>query len=491
MKRNTVIVVGAGAIHAAGDAPPLREAWELMRDAAIAAASDAGAPALLQRLDSIRVPKGMWGYSDPARLVARAVGSPKAHTTLADIGILQTSLLAEACDAIQSGAEQVALVLGGEAKYRQMLAARMGEVAQEISQEDPPDAFQQPEAEIWSQAEAAHGLGMPVTYYSLMENALRHHEQQSLQEHREAIAGLWQRFNAVAGKNPQAWFPEPMSQEALLGGSDTNRMLAYPYAKWHTSQWNVDQAAALLLCSEQVADELGIAASQRVYPLAIAESNHMTTVSSRQQMYRSPGYALAAERALTLSGVSLGQVKHVELYSCFPVAVRIQAREIGLPETQALTLTGGMGFAGGPLNNFVFQSLVRMIKVLRDHPGDVGLLTAVSGMLTKQGVSLWSTQKPPHGFAYADVSGEVREATPLCTMVDEANGPAVIASYTVLYDKAGAPVRGVIVADLPDGRRTVAHSDDAALAQAMTGQEFCGRAVQIQAGNVFVIADRP
>ena len=33
-----------------------------------------------------------------------------------------------------------------------------------------------------------------------------------------------------------------------------------------------------------------------------------------------------------------------------------------------------------------------MASVLRDAPGSTGLVTAVSGMLTKQGVSLWSSE---------------------------------------------------------------------------------------------------
>ena len=491
MSKTTVVLVGAAAISAAGQGQQTREAWELMRDAAIAAAADAGSPALLHRIDAIRVPKGMWGYSDPARLVARAIGVPTAHTTLADIGILQTSLLAEACDAIQSGNEQVALVVGGEAKYRQLLGDKTGQPAFETLQADAPDSFEQPEAELWSQAEWAHGLGMPVTYYALMENALRYEQGQSLTEHRQAIAELWAGFKAAACRNPDAWFPEPMTAEELIGGSATNRRLAYPYAKWHTSQWNVDQAAALLLCSEAVADELGIAADKRVYPLAMTESNHMATVSTRKDMYRCPGYALAMQRALSLSGVVREDIRHAELYSCFPVAVRIQAREIGLPEGMPLTQTGGMSFAGGPLNNFVYQSLVKMIEVLRKHPGDVGLVTAVSGMLTKQGVSLWSSAKPAHGFAYADVSGEVRDSTRLCDVIEEARGPAVVATYTVLYDKAGAPARGVIVADLPDGRRTVAHTDDAGLVSTMLEQEFCGVAIVLGDGNVFTAPNVP
>lgn len=486
------VLVGVAAVQQRCEDPgQALEAWQLMLAAARQAAADAGCEALLDRLDAVRVPKGLWSYSDPGRLVVQAVGSPQAHTVLADIGILQTSLLAEACEAIQTGREQVSLVLGGEARYRHLLGEKSGQPAPELAQDEAPDEFQQPEAELWSAAEWAHGLGMPVSFYALMENALRHAEGQSVPEHQQALAALWAGFSRVAAGNPAAWFRDPMPAAALAGAAPGNRMLAFPYAKWHTSQWNVDQAAALILCSEAVADTLGIAKEKRVYPLAITESNHMIPVSARRDLHRCPAWGLLTERALSLAGRQLADIDLCELYSCFPVAVRIQQREMGLPADGIPTLTGGMSFAGGPLNNFVYQALVALVQRLRTQPASTGLLTAVSGLLTKQGVSLWSARRPPQGFAFAELGGEVRECTPVCELVEEATGPATVAGYTVLYDKAGQPVRGVIVADLPDGRRTVAHSDDALTVRAMAEREFCGLSVVLGCGNVFACADLP
>ena len=103
-------------------------------------------------------------------------------------------------------------------------------------------------------------------------------------------------------------------------------------------------------------------------------------------------------------------VARFELYSCFPIAVRVQARELGVAPGRRLTVSGGMAFAGGPLNNFVFQSLVRMVEALRRDRRGAGMVTAVSGMLTKQGVSLWSAMPPTRPFAYDDVTA-VRVAT--------------------------------------------------------------------------------
>jgi hypothetical protein len=75
-----------------------------------------------------------------------------------------------------------------------------------------------------------------------------------------------------------------------------------------------------------------------------------------------------------------GRVDHIMLSAigrpcCFPSAVRVQVRELGIDLRRPPTLTGGMAFAGGPLNNFVFQALVTMARVLRADPGSVGLPT--------------------------------------------------------------------------------------------------------------------
>ena len=80
--------------------------------------------------------------------------------------------------------------------------------------------------------------------------------------------------------------------------------------------------------------------------------------------------------------------------------------ELGLPLDRPLTVTGGMTFGGGPLNNSVLQAMAKMVQVLRDDPGSVGLVTSISGMITKHGASLWSTRPPEGRFEAADVSAE-------------------------------------------------------------------------------------
>ena len=69
---------------------------------------------------------------------------------------------------------------------------------------------------------------------------------------------------------------------------------------------------------------------------------------------------IGARRVLELSGVGVDDVDIVDLYSCFPSAVQVAARELGLStddSSRSLTITGGLTFAGGPWNNYVMHSI--------------------------------------------------------------------------------------------------------------------------------------
>jgi acetyl-CoA C-acetyltransferase len=474
------VLAGVAAVQQRDDDPAkAREPVELMIAALERAAEDAGARGLLARADRIAAPRGFWDYADPCRIVAERFGAAGARTEVAEIGVLQTTLLGRAAAAIAAGEADVVLVAGGEAKHRQQRAAQTGREAPLTRQTGVrPDVVLRPHASLISRSEVAAGLQMPVGQYAMIENALRAAEGESLDAHRRAVAELWARMSRVAARNPDAWSREPVAADAIREPGARNRMLAFPYTKLHNSQWNVDQAAGLLFCSLGTARALGIPRGRLVFPLAVADANHMLPLCERRRLHRSPGFARAGERALAAAARRVEDVAHLELYSCFPSAVRVQARELGIPEARELTVTGGMAFAGGPLNNFVLQALVRMAQVLRADPGSAGMVNAVSGILTKQGVSLWSTEPAPGPFRFEDVTAEAARDTEAVTLADAAAGPARVASYTVLFE-GEAPSRTVLLCDLEDGRRALATSPEPGLAAAALSEELCGRRLRL------------
>ena len=476
---HTPVLVGVGAvIQREADPARAQEPLALMAAALERAAEDAGSRALLTRADSIRAARGFWDYPDPCRLLAERFGTPRARTEIAEIGVLQTTLLGRAAADIAAGRADIVLVAGSEARQRAQRARAAG-IAAPLTLQAPvtPDSVLRPHAPILSEREVRAGLLLPVAQYAMVENALRAAEGVSLEAHRREIASLWATFSRVAAGNPDAWFREPVSAETIADPLQ-NPMLAFPYGKLHCSHWNVDQAAGLVFCSVATARALGIPRARWIFPLAVADANHMLAFSERRELHRCAGFALAAERAFERAGRRLEDVTQRELYSCFPASVRVQLREIGIHDEHPPSVTGGMTFAGGPLNHFVFQALVRMASVLREAPGSSGLVTAVSGMLTKQGVSLWSSEPGGAVFAHDDVSETTARETLAVELVPAAAASATVATYTVLYEGAD-PKRAVLLCDLAGGRRMLVASHDAAFALRATREELCGRAVRI------------
>lgn len=477
------MLVGVGVVQQREDDPArAAEPLELMVRALERAAQDAGEPGLLARAGEILTPRGFWDYADPGRALAERFGAARAHTVMGEIGVLQTTLFGRAAATIAEGRADVVLVAGGEAKYRSLRAKLAGGEAPLSSQSSQPDTRLRPHGELIHPFEIQHALAMPVNQFALVENALRHADGQPIEEHRSAVARLWAALSEVAADNPDAWRRERVAPEALRDASQHNPMLAFPYTKGHSSQWNVDQAAGLVFTSVETARAAGIPRERWIFPWCIAESNFMLTLGERRLLHRSPGFAHAGARVLEHAGRKSDEIDHVELYSCFPSAIRVQCREIGFSEDRPHTLTGGMPFAGGPLNNFVLQAAAHMAQVLRDAPGSLGMLTAVSGILTKQGVGLWSSEPPPRPFAHRDVSPQTERDVERVELLEKAEGSARVASYTVHYEK-GEPRRAVLLCDLDARRRVFVTSADAALAELGTREELCGRGVRIAANG--------
>jgi acetyl-CoA C-acetyltransferase len=472
------VLVGAGIADPASDNE--EEAAALMIDAVLAAGSDAGSPRLLAAADRIVVPQGTWSYPDPGRLVGTAIGATGATTWLVDIGIPQQTLVNDALVTILAGEARVVVVAGGEARAREQRARRQGLVAAETEQGDAvPDVHvRRPDGEMIAPAEIEAGIVVPVEQYAVMENALRDADGQSIEEHRTAIARLWAGFNAVARHNPHAAFPAPMDAPAIAAAGPANRPLAFPYLKWHASQWNVDQAAALVLCSVSAARDFGIPEEHWVFPLAGLESSTSISLSRRRDLHAWPAMGVLGAAAADRLGRPLAEVEHVELYSCFPAAVRIQQRELGLSSERAPTFTGGMAFAGGPFNNFVLQATAELADRLRRQPGTTGLVTTVSGMLTKPGLALWSTRADGQPPLVADLAKQALPATQTVGVTSGYVGPASVVSYTVTY-KGQDPARVAIIGETPSGERCVAVAHDPVLAARAVDRELIGDRVEV------------
>ena len=486
----TPVIVGVGQyLNRAATIDDAVEPLEMMMRAIERAAEDAFAGGLptdkrvgaasLADVQSVRVVRGMWSYENPAAVIAERIGATNAQTVGTLIGGNQNqALMNHTAAEVAAGKFDMVLITGAENGNTSGKARRAGVELDQTPAPGTPDvvfgAEQRPEHHDY---EVAKGIRRAIQVYPMYDNALRHHLGESLPDHIERVSELWSRFNDVAQDNPNAWVRQDMTAEEIRTPSARNRQISFPYTKFMNANMSVDMAAALIVCSAAKARRLGIPEERFVYPHAGAEGYDHFSASVRDNFHTSPGIRITGNRAMELAGIDIGDVDHVDLYSCFPSAVQVAARELGLPEGRPLTVTGGLTFGGGPLNNYVMHSIARTVELLREQPDDYALVTANGGNLYKHAHGVYSGRPPSREFRTVDVKAEIA-ALPSRRCLPEYDGEATIESYTVMYGGDG-PQIGHVSCLTPTGERTWVNTEDPELVQAMVSEEFCGRPVRL------------
>jgi acetyl-CoA C-acetyltransferase len=441
------VLVGVGqVVHRPDDGPP-PTLVELMTAAARLAGDDAGG-GLLADVGWIGTPKGTWTHADPAREVAAAIGSPDAHTVMAEVGITQQEVIDVALAAVRDGAG-AALVVGAEVNHGSTAGAATAVGEARRAAVEPDEHLVSHDLGI-SAVEMNHLFVDPPAVYAVLEDAVARAQGWSAEEHHAALGALTESFAAVAAGNPYAWDRSGRSAAEIVDPSDTNRMIAEPYTKLCCSNLRVNQAAALLLTTADRARAAGVPEDRWVFCHGSAFCNHAVPVVQRPELHRSAVVRHAGRRALELAGVD--DVDHLDLYSCFPAAVQITAGELGIDRARRLTVTGGMTFAGGPLNSYVLHSTAAMADVLRADPGSTGLVTSVSGFITKFGAAVWSTT--PGTWRSEDTTEAARAADPPLTDTDEPGEDVTVVAGTVTHARDGSTT-AIDVVETADGVRSL------------------------------------
>ena len=467
------VIAGVGAAVQRAEPDHAVEAVELMAQAVRRAAEDSSA-ALVDRAGLILVPEGMWGYRDPAALVAERCGIAGARTVFAAVGILQQTLLDRAASAIARGEADVVLVVGGEARHRARVSTKAGVDAPETVQLESvrPDTRLEPDDDILHDLEIHRGLALPAAQYAVMDSALRAAEGSTMAEHRIALAGLWSAFGRVAAGNPWAWDTSAPSAQDILD----QRSVATPYTRLLCSQWNVDQAAAVVFASKDAAGRAGLADDHLIHPHGGVVSNHMVPLIQRPDLGHAASIDHVASGIEELTGCAPAAASMHDLYSCFPAAVRMQARQLEIPLDPAPTVSGGMTFGGGPLNNAVLMAMVRTVERLRAE-GGTAYVSSISGMITKYGAGLFGAEPGDRPYAALEVADRVAAATTPVDTVEEHHGPATVLGSTV----TSGPMRrqAVAVVETPDGARTVVESSEAPVVDRFETDDHVGRTVDV------------
>jgi acetyl-CoA C-acetyltransferase len=447
----TPVIVGAAQRTYRSDPPsPLDQMEEVAR---------AAAGPLLAKVASVGVVESFsWPVANPAGpLAGRLKIEPRETVRTARGGNGPVALLADYADRIARGELDVALVAGGEAMTPYMQAVRAGEPAAWL-ETTPGDDGGAPTRVVGVDRDASHdaekaaGLIAPIFYYPLIEHAHRAAAGRTTEEHVQWIASWWSRFSAVAASHEHAWSREELTPRQVATPGPGNRLVSSPYTKVMNANIQVDQAAALVVCSAEAATAAGIPTDEWVFVHGAAGGEDHWFVGERRELHRSP--------VLQAIGAALdaGQADHVDLYSCFPSAVQTAALEFGIDlDERTPTVTGGLAFFGGPANNYATHSVATLVDRLREEPGRA-VATAVGWYLTKHhAVALGSDPATFVGRSYEPRGQPLRIA-------HRAAGP--VESFTALYDREGTPTLG-IVAVREDGRRAFGRTEDPARTAAL------------------------
>ena len=479
------VVAGVGQITDRPDDP--RQGLEplaLMEVAGRRALDDAGvARAAWSAVDTLAVVTNVFhDYVDTATMLAARLGLQPRQTILSTWGgNTPQSLVSHLCDEIATGRTEVALLAGGEAFHTMRALGKAGIASPWTPPaETGPPRWGGDARQGTSDVESRHGLREAYVTFALYENAFRAARSQSISEQRDELGAFAERCAGIAAASEHAWFRDGKTAATLVTVGRENRMVAFPYPKYLNAIMEVNQGAALLLASEAAARRLGIAESRWVWPRSGIDVNEHWFLTERVDYRELPALRRGAAALLEAVELPVAQVRHLDLYGCFPIAPRLTAAMLGLDPAapRPLTVTGALPWFGGPGNNYTTHAIANVVERLRAERDATALVHAVGWSFTKHALGVYGGTPGAGAWRRAGDASLQHELDALHhpTLAHDPAGPGVLETYTVVHGRHGAPERGVAIGLLDDGRRFVAVlPPDVALLSALEDEEQVGR----------------
>lgn len=469
-----------------GDSAGPADPAAFMARCARMAANDAGVGDLLGTVDALHVVNVFSvPMSDPPGALAAALDIRPALREYTVIGGNAPQwLVNRAADNLSAGKSRVVLLAGCEVMFSAQRAR--GEKAGLASLLHDPGIPMVGDPRWGSNdIEVAHGAGLPVTVYPIIETALRARLGLSPKDHRRSLGRFAERFSRVAARNPHAWFPVERSAEEAVDESGDNRMIAFPYTKYLNAVMEVDQAAAVIMTTAGTARSLGIEEDRWVYLHGGQDAHDLWYVSERPSLADSPAIAACVGDALAQAGIGVDEVDAFDLYSCFPCMPRITRQVLGIDDDDGrpLTLTGGLPYFGGPGSNYSMHAIAEAAARCRRRRDERILVTANGWYCTKHSAGVYAGR--PRGRAWSREAPERFQEQvdlPQPMAVDgEPSGAFTIDGYTVWYGRDGEPINAIFCGRTEAGRRAWAQSrpDERDLLEALVTEEWVGRTGRI------------
>ncbi|MEO1730286.1 MAG: acetyl-CoA acetyltransferase [Pseudomonadota bacterium] len=390
--------------------------------------------------------------------MAKRVGAAPANLILSPVGgQTNQQMIGEFATKIAAGESECVVIAGSEVISTVLDLAKKGEA---------PDWSEEVGGEFEDRGLGAEGLAEPllnahgavgaIPLYALCENARRARLGLSLEAYRIEIGRLFAEYTKVAANNPHAAAPVERSAQELASVTERNRIVAEPYTRMTIARDQVNQAAAIILCSAGKARELGVPEEKWVHIHAV---NHATElgIMERPDLSANPASTGSIAAALERVSKSISDMRYIDFYSCFAIPVFGQLDHFGLraEDLPMLTLTGGLPFFGGAGNNYSAHAICEAVERLRADRGSFALVGANGGWMSKYSTGVYSTE--PADWSGVDRFAKLPLATDAVVCSQAPFDSATVETYTINHGRKGSQT--VWIGRNADGARVAGSAD--------------------------------
>jgi acetyl-CoA C-acetyltransferase len=488
----TIVVAGWGQVTQPKEIEYTpKDPMGLMKEASLKAGQKLADPNALARVDGIMVVKSLSTHYDTpgAELAALLGASPKFLYTSKIGGNSPQTLINKAAGMIARNELDSILVVGAEAYVQrsenQKNFGNSRKSASSLLQGIPKD-YSGDDIAGSTPLENFYGIEDPMQGFPLFETALWAASGLSLTDYLHKIASLWSGFSKVAASHPNSWSKTIRTPEEIITPGPHNRPIAFPYNKFMNAFVTVDQGAAVILMSGEAAKKHCDKARQIVYFLGggYAEDRQRFMIQ-KTDFTASPPLKVSVDKALHRSGLNLSDIDCFDLYSCFPCAISIARKMMGISENdpRPTTLTGGLGFFGGPGNNYNLHAVATLAEMISQGHKKTGLVTALGWFMHKHAAGIYSSMPPQKHLETIDLEDEQNYLTGLSPLEidDQARGRGIIETYTIVYDKDRSPSYAVLYGKTSKGLRFIARTlPDPEIFQLLSSQNMVGESVTLR-----------
>lgn len=483
---NKVVIAGWGQITQPKEQTEnLLDPLGLMTAASQQAADIAGSSDILKNINGVMVVRVMSRHiPEAARQLSDKIGASPRFTYVSGIGgNSPQSMINKAAGMIARGELDSVLIAGGETYYPRetddvkgtdtLFKGLIGEHARDDMIGVTIDEMQ-------------HGIYLPLHGFPLFETALWAESGMDLNSYMEKNIGtLWSRFSQAASAHPNAWIKTTKSPREIVSADSVNRMIAFPYSKFLNPIITVDLGAAVILMGEEKSRQYRQPGGQPVYFLAGAYTqDRQQYIIEKSNFTQSPPIQEAVNRSLKRSTLSLDNINCFDIYSCFPCSVSMACRMIGLKndEKRPLTLTGGLGFFGGPGNNYSLHAVATLVESISQGKATTGMITSLGWFFYKNAVGIYSATPKETTLSQYDLADEkdfLVGSNPV-SIAKLVSGKGIIETYTIIYAKDGSPSYAVVYGKTDKWLRFIAQTPaEPDVFDALSTQNQVGRAVRL------------